>query len=189
MDTVEAIAGALALTDNAVRFHLATLEEVGVIRRAGVVRRGGVGKPPTVYELTEAAEETHSRAYAAVLAACVEELGVRVPPDELRAIMKSVGVRLAADLEKPTGALASRVRGAVDVLEALGGVVTVSTTPQGTLVAGASCPLATAVAREPVTCGAVKALLGEMIGEEVTEACEHTDRPRCRFLVPRTNAA
>jgi predicted ArsR family transcriptional regulator len=38
--TVEELAAALALTDNAVRAHLATLERDGLVQQAGV-RRGG----------------------------------------------------------------------------------------------------------------------------------------------------
>lgn len=189
VNTVEAVATTLDLTNNAVRFHLAALEDGGIVRRAGVARSGGVGKPPTVYELTEAAEENHSRAYAAVLTACIEELSERTSPEELRALIQSVGVRLASGLETPTGSLPSRVRSAVDVLEALGGIVDISNTPQGTVLAGASCPLATVVAREPATCGAVQSLLCELIGVPVTEACSHGERPRCRFVVPRPHAA
>jgi predicted ArsR family transcriptional regulator len=189
VNTVEGIATTLTLTNNAVRFHLAALEDGGIVRRAGVARSGGVGKPPTVYELTEAAEESHSRAYAAVLAACIEELGERASPEELRALVQAVGVRLASGLEKPTGSLPARVRKAVEVLEALGGIVMVTTSGGETVIAGASCPLASVVAREPTTCGAVQALLGELIGAPVEEACDHGERPRCRFIVSRATAA
>ena len=67
------------ITDNAVRFHIATLERTGTVRRNGTVRGKGAGKPAVIYELTESAEELQSRAYAPVLAACVEELAARLP--------------------------------------------------------------------------------------------------------------
>lgn len=53
--TVDELAQALALTDNAVRSHLATLERDGLVRRCGE-RRGGA-KPASVYELAPDAEQ------------------------------------------------------------------------------------------------------------------------------------
>lgn len=47
--TAGELAQALALTDNAVRSHLATLERDGLVRQGGE-RRGGA-KPAIVYEL------------------------------------------------------------------------------------------------------------------------------------------
>jgi len=48
--TVEELAQELALTDNAVRAHLATLERDGIVQQRGV--RRGSGKPSYVYDLT-----------------------------------------------------------------------------------------------------------------------------------------
>jgi len=50
--TVDDLASALNLTDNAVRAHLAALERDGIVRQSGVRRDGGVGKPAFAYELT-----------------------------------------------------------------------------------------------------------------------------------------
>ena len=41
--TVDDLARRLRLTDNAVRFHLATLESAGTVRKEGVLRRQGAG--------------------------------------------------------------------------------------------------------------------------------------------------
>lgn len=63
--TVEELAQALGLTDNAVRAHLAALERDGLARQHGV-RRGG-GKPAYAYELTTEAERLFPKAYVPVL--------------------------------------------------------------------------------------------------------------------------
>ncbi len=47
--TVEELAAALDLTDNAVRNHLATLERDSLIQQAGVRRTSGAGKPALLY--------------------------------------------------------------------------------------------------------------------------------------------
>jgi predicted ArsR family transcriptional regulator len=51
--TVEELAQALVLTDNAVRAHLVTLERDGLVRQAGL--RRGLSKPAYAYALTPAA--------------------------------------------------------------------------------------------------------------------------------------
>jgi predicted ArsR family transcriptional regulator len=72
--TVDDLAERLSLTDNAVRFHLASLESLGTVQKEGVRRAQGAGKPADIYALTQAAEDSFSRAYAPVLVACVAEL-------------------------------------------------------------------------------------------------------------------
>src|SRR5256885_871484 len=66
--TVDDLAERLTLTDNAVRFHLDTLEVAGSIEKAGV-RRAGVGQPAVLYTLSSAGDEAFSKAYAPVLIA------------------------------------------------------------------------------------------------------------------------
>ncbi|HET8631769.1 MAG TPA: ArsR family transcriptional regulator, partial [Thermomicrobiales bacterium] len=59
--TVDELARALGLTDNAVRAHLATLERDGLVRQEGL--RRGAGKPAYAYDLTPAAERLFPSAY------------------------------------------------------------------------------------------------------------------------------
>src|SRR5437899_13088388 len=63
--TVDELAQALSLTDNAVRTHLATLERDGLVRQRGA--RRGSGKPAYVYDLTPEAEQLFPKAYGPVL--------------------------------------------------------------------------------------------------------------------------
>src|SRR3954454_23138598 len=63
--TVEELAGALDLTDNAVRGHLAALERDRLVQQQGT--RRGAGKPAFEYVLTREAEGLFPKAYAPVL--------------------------------------------------------------------------------------------------------------------------
>ena len=65
--TVDDLASALNLTDNAVRAHLASLERDGIVRQCGVRRDGSVGKLAYAYELTTDAEQFFPKPYATVL--------------------------------------------------------------------------------------------------------------------------
>src|SRR5215213_8015231 len=91
--TVEELARALGLTDNAVRAHLATLERDGLVRPAGV--RRGVSKPASAYALTPQAEQLFPKAYGAVLSRFLDVLGERLSPAEVESLAREVGRRMA----------------------------------------------------------------------------------------------
>ena len=93
--TVDELARALDVTDNAVRMHLDALERDGLVRQAGVRRSGQAGKPATVYEITVDAESGFSRVYAPVLGVLVETLSERLSERELEAVLRETGRRLA----------------------------------------------------------------------------------------------
>ena len=184
--TVEDLARALGLTDNAIRAHLATLERDGLVSPAGQRRGPGAGKPAQVYELAPDADVRLSRAYAPVLAALLEELALALPGDQTAALLTAVGRRLAAGRAPRSGPLEERVREAAALLIDLGGEA--SWEREGTVfrIRGCGCPLSAAVARRPETCRAVQSLLADVIGAPVVECCTHGARPSCCFTVSAT---
>lgn len=185
--TVEELAQALDLTDNAVRAHLSTLERDGMVRSAGVRRGPGAGKPSTVYELPPGAEVVFSRAYPPMLGALLEELVAQLPSEQMEALLAATGRRLAEPLLPPgTASRTARLRAAAEVLNALGGAASLEEGEGGTIIRGCGCPLASTVARRPEMCRAFEALLSEVIGAPVRQCCRHGERPSCCFEVPAT---
>jgi predicted ArsR family transcriptional regulator len=179
--SVEDLAAALGLTDNAVRAQLATLEKDGVISAAGIRRDGSVGKPATLYDIDPAAHTLFSAAYAPTLAALVTELGKRMKPAELEAILRDVGKRLAPESTKATTP-EGRVRAAAALLAELGGDADLVKTADGVTIRAYGCPLAQAVSARPETCRAVEQLLSEVSGAKVREHCDRSHAlPHCRF--------
>lgn len=182
LETVNAIAEALGITDNAVRLHLAALERDGLLRRRGVRRSGKAGQPAAEYELTELGESALSRAYQPVLTSLMAALGDRLDARTLRGILTDAGRRLSRDANSAaTGSLANRAQASVALIESLGGSATVEGTRKRQVVTGAACPLAAAVRAEPMSCWIVESLLEEHAGVKAEQRCEHGDRPRCRF--------
>lgn len=181
--TVDELADALDLTDNAVRFHLAALEQEGTVERLGTRPNPGVGQPAILYGLTPDAEIAQSRAYAPVLAACVNELTNAVPKDQLSELLQRVGQRIAAGLPRTKGSLPARVRGASDILNSLGGITTVERREGGFYIAGKACPLAAAVEANACACGAVTSLVSELVRAQVTEKCNRSPKPACCFAI------
>jgi predicted ArsR family transcriptional regulator len=187
--TVDDLAERLEVTDNAVRFHLDALERAGTVRKEGVRRIGGVGQPASLYSLTAGAEEAFSRAYAPVLIACLEELRDQTSTPQVVAFLRRVGKRLARGMSHSTGSLSSRVAGASDLLNTLGGLTSVEKSGRTYRIVGRACPLSTAVEADHCVCAAVTSLVAEVVGAEVTERCDRSGRPKCCFEISSDQSA
>jgi predicted ArsR family transcriptional regulator len=182
--TVDELALALGLTDNGVRMHLAALERDGVIHRSGSRRGEGAGKPAALYELTAEAEARFSRAYAPVLGAVLEEIVAALPAERTKALLASVGRRLATGLTPPAGTgFEARLQAALGALIGLGGAVALEDRNGVRVIRGLGCPLSSTVAHRPEACLVVESLLSEIVGQPVRQCCHHAKRPSCCFEV------
>ena len=188
--TVDALAERLGVTNNAVRFHLDAFERSGTVRKEGVRRIGGAGQPASLYSLSSGGEEAFSRAYASVLIACLEELRDRTSGPQVVAFLKRVGKRLAGGFSlSSSGSLSSRVSGASDLLNALGGITSVEKLGTTYRIVGRACPLSRAVEADHCVCAAVTSLVAEVVGAEVRERCDRSGRPKCCFEISSDHGA
>src|SRR6266516_2649543 len=119
--TVDELAQALSLTDNAVRAHLAALERDGLVQQHS--ERRGSRKPSAVFDLTPAAEDLFPKAYGQLLDQFLEVLEERMTPEEVETLLGEVGQRMAAEWSIPPGDLPVRLEAAVVVLNELGGLM------------------------------------------------------------------
>lgn len=182
--TVEELAQALGVTDNAVRSHLNVLERDGLVRQVGVRRGPGAGKPAVLYELHPDAQPLFSKAYAPTLAAVIDELVESLPFSESERLLRNVGGRIARGVGGTApGDLGERVHAAAAVLTALGGDVRVEETESGLRIRGSGCPLSTVVSRRPEMCRAVEAMVSDVAGSAAESRCEHGAQPRCCFEI------
>lgn len=184
--TVDELATELGITDNAVRLHLGMLERDGVVRSRGVRREGAVGKPATIYDITPDADPLFSNAYLPFLSTLLAALADRMSVRELKALMRDVGTRLAADVKPGEGNLAARVDLASKVLNELGGLTVIESQPgtKALSIRGCGCPLSVAVSEREEVCVAVQTMLGELTGAEVKETCDRSgERPQCCFQI------
>jgi predicted ArsR family transcriptional regulator len=185
--TVEELAFTLQLTDNAVRAHLTTLERDGLVQQQGI--RRGRRKPSMVYELTSAAEDQFSKAYAPVLCQLLEVLHERLPSSEIEELLRTTGRRLAAQGTVSSGDLQTRLEGAVATLNALGGLAQLEHHDATYVIRGAGCPLTAVVRDHPHICHLAESLLTELIGVPVQEQCERGKKIACCFIVPPVPSA
>ena len=181
--TVNDLAAAVGLTDNAVRAHLATLERDGLVRQSGT--RPGFRKPNLTYELTPDAGQLFPKPYTAVLRQLLTVLGERLAPAELESLLREVGHRLAAGLKGEVRAadVRERVAAAAAVLGELGGMAEVEEADGGLLMRGVDCPLAAVVEGHPAGCRMAETLLTDLIGVPVAEGCQRGAPLRCAFHI------
>lgn len=179
--TVDELAEALDLTDNAVRAHLATLERDGFVQQQGA--RRGSGKPAYVYNLSPEAEQLFPKAYGPVLHELLEVLSEQMTPEEVEALMRITGRRIASQWNIPPGDLHARLQVAVDILNELGGLAELEEHAGTYSIRGYSCPLAAAVPGHPEVCRLTETLLAELVGAPVQEHCNCNGTSRCYFTV------
>lgn len=185
--TVNELAEALGLTDNAVRAHLAGLERDGLVAQEGV--RRGIGKPAHVFELTPEAEGLFPKAYAFLAANLVEELRARVGEEGLADALRAIG-RRAGEAAGVAGAdPVARLGGTLAVLEALGSDAEVTREDGHAHLRGHTCPLSSVVAEEPRVCGLLEGFVEGATRAVTRQHCEHGPRPRCRFELALERAA
>ncbi|HET7042904.1 MAG TPA: ArsR family transcriptional regulator [Gemmatimonadales bacterium] len=179
--TVNELAAALGVTDNAVRTHLAGLTRDGLVEQVSTDRSTG-GKPARRYGLTTAGGELFPKAYAVALEGLVEELARTEGWERARALLQGVGTRVA-DQQRPSGDLAARVATAADALRQLGADLEVETTSTGWALQGYACPLSAVTSGHPEVCALVTAIVSGIAGRPAVERCAHGPTPRCRFEV------
>jgi predicted ArsR family transcriptional regulator len=178
--TVNDLAAALKLTDNAVRAHLISLERDGLVQPQG--SRPGTRKPHIFYGLTADAEQIFPKAYGLLLDHFMASMSRRLTPRELRARMREIGRAIAR--EQANGSVKKnrreRVNAALDLLKKLGSAATFHA--DGTsFIRSTTCPLAAITARYPEACLIVETLLTEIIGVRVKEHCKRGHSPACCF--------
>jgi predicted ArsR family transcriptional regulator len=179
--TVDELAQALGLTDNAVRAHLATLERDGIVQQRGVRRSSG--KPSAVFELAPAAEQLFPKAYDQVLQHLLDFACERLPAEEVETLLREVGRRMALEWKTPRGDLGVRLEAGVEVLNELGGMAELEVNNGQTCLRSYSCPFAALVREHPEVCRLTGTLLTEVVGESMQARCHIDGVSRCRFTV------
>lgn len=179
--TVDELAEALHLTDNAVRAHLASLERDGLVQQSGVRRSGAVGKPAYAYELTADAEQLFPKPYAVVLNELLDALDERIPAGELDRLLRDVGRRISETYPAGHGDQEVKLAGAAEALNQLGGLAELEERDGTLAIQGYSCPLGALIPGHPEVCSLAEAFVSEVAGVPVRECCQRDSVPRCRF--------
>lgn len=181
--TVNDLAAALELTDNAVRAHLLSLERDGLVEQTGV--RQGFRKPHATYGITAQSEQIFPKAYGPLLDLVLAVFENKLTTRELRASMREVGRRIAARYAAKVNGRSreQRIKVALEIVQELGGSATLELRDGKQLIRGNGCPLAAATSGRPDACLIAESLLTNVIGTPVKQCCIHNGAPSCCFTV------
>jgi DeoR family transcriptional regulator, suf operon transcriptional repressor len=182
--TADDLASKLGLTRSAIRAQITGMERDGVVRRAG--QRSGTTRPSHVFELTPEVEQLLSSAYIPLLTQLVDVFAAGLPPDQLEALLRQAGKRLADELGRglrPAGSLASRVAAASHMMNEQLGALTHVESNGRYVIRGVGCPLAALTGKHQGVCLAIESLLAEVVGVPVSECCDRSERPQCCFEI------
>jgi len=177
--TVNDLATALSLTDNAIRANLLTLERDQLVQLVGTVK--GHRKPHFAYSLTAEARHLFPKAYDSLLNGVISELKAKLRPGALIEVLRNVGKRLAGTYENHQSSLDERVLQCISTLEELGGAARATSEDNKVLIRSESCPFADAVSEHPEVCQVAEAMVEEMVGVPIREKCDRAGTPKCRF--------
>lgn len=182
--TADDVATALGLTRSGIRLQLAAMERDGVVRKVG--KRPGTTRPSHLYELTSDVEQLLSKAYTPLLTQLVDVFAEALPPDQLEALLRGSGKRLAGELRQShriSGGLKARVASASKLMnEHLGALTHVEMNGHIT-IRGAGCPLAALTGKHFGVCLAMESMVSELVGVDVHQCCDREARPRCCFEI------
>jgi predicted ArsR family transcriptional regulator len=184
--TVNELATALNLTDNAVRAHLLSLGRDRLVQQRG--SRPGRRKPHAAYGLSPDAEHIFPKAYGPLLNHLLNALSKRLSPRALRATMQEVGRAAARDyLARLKGrSRRERIETALDLFNKLGGSARFDESEGKQFIHGRNgCPLSAVSSTHPEACLVVESLLSKIIGVPVKKCCEYGEPPRCCFELKR----
>jgi DeoR family transcriptional regulator, suf operon transcriptional repressor len=182
--TADDLASELGLTRSAIRVQITAMERDGVVRRVG--KRPGTTRPSQVFELTPEVEQLLSKAYIPVLTQLIEVFAEALPADQVEALLRHAGRRLANELsrgKRPRGNIRARATAASAMLNEYLGALTRVEGNGRIIIRGISCPLAALTGKHRGVCLAMETLVTEIVGVPVRECCDRAERPRCCFEI------
>ena len=181
--TVNELAEAVELTDNAVRAHLTALERDGLVRQSGI--QPGRRKPNVTYALTPKAEQLFTKVYGLVLRHLLDVLKESISSKKVDEIVRTVGHRLSSSYRHavPAEQIQKRVEQAVSVLRELGGFCKSEEGDGKITLRCFECPLGLVAMNHPEACRLVQTLLVDILGLAVLERCQTEPTPQCYFEI------
>jgi predicted ArsR family transcriptional regulator len=181
--TVNDLAAALGLSDNAVRTHLDRLERDGLVHATGT--RPGVRKPNITYGLTPEAERLFPKMYGPALRQLLNVLVECLPAKKLDEIIRATGRRIAAEHRSAIKAkkLHDRVKEAMAVLTEGGGACEPEKVDGRLIVRCYDCPLTIAAVGHPEVCLLIETMLAELLDARVKQRCQADPSPQCSFEI------
>jgi predicted ArsR family transcriptional regulator len=180
--TVDALSTQLAITRNAVRQHLAALENDGLIEK-GITRASG-GRPEQLYVLTEKGHECFPRHYSWFAQLLVESVEQEIGADGLGTRLTAMGEKVGQQLRAQYPNLKTReekVQKLSEMMEQLG-YSTNNDASKGAVIEADNCVFHNLALKNPAVCAFDLALLSTFTDSKVDhQECMAKNGNVCRF--------
>src|SRR5690606_13177433 len=181
--TVEELAQHLEITRNAVRQHLAALENDGLVQKT--LTRPSRGRPGQLYTLTHEGQETFPRQYSWFAQLLLESLGevseTNTMDDRLVGMGEKVGKQLRnqyAEFKSPE----EKIKKLSELMEELGYSARVPASGSDTIIEADNCVFHNLAFKNPDICKFDLALLSTFTESEVRQPeCMAKNGNVCRF--------
>jgi len=180
--SIDELADHLAVTRTAIRQHLAALERDALVLRGDTRPTGR--RPEQLYRLTDHAREQFPRHYQLLASVLIDEVAGIIGPEALASLMRSMGRKLASDLEQQVVDEATIVQH----MNQTGYEAEVFFRSAGTPeIVAHNCVFHRLAAAHPVVCQLDLALIGALGGGEVEHSeCMVRGGHVCRFKLHPT---
>ena len=181
--TVEALAGTLNISRNAVRQHLISLERDGLIARGETKPTGG--RPEQIYILTPAGMERFPRQYSwlseLLLQTLHQEIGHTDLAGKLGKMGQQIGMTMKAQLPDGPGS-APQITAIAKMMTGIGYEATARTEDGKTFIEAHNCVFHRLAAKNPEICSFDIAMLSASSGCKVEHrSCMMRNSDACRF--------
>jgi len=180
--TVIELATRLGISRNSVHQHVTRLHAAGVLVLMPDRAPEGAGKPARQYRTAARNEDFHSEAYKPVLASLIQTISTDLTAKQRVNVLENTGRALAqaAGLEAK-GNLKTDIQKSVDAVNSLGAMAELEQEGNNFRITCFSCPVASLVHSEPMTCRMVAAFFSEASGKQVTVDCRKDETVVCGF--------
>jgi predicted ArsR family transcriptional regulator len=195
--TVPELAAGFDLTDTAVRQHLETLEDNGLVERAPSPPPVGRGRPPVRWQLTPIAAELFPDRHADLTVELIGSIRAALGEEGLERVLEARGQAQLSAYHKalPDPAVSSvpvRVRRLAEVRSAEGYLAEMRSEDDGSVVlVEHHCPVCDAASACQGLCRTELGLFQAVLGDDVTvERVQHllSGDQRCAYRITATSA-
>ena len=189
--TADDIAEQLGISRNAVRQHLAALENERLLKRGETCATGG--RPKQLYVLTDKGHECFPRHYSwfaeLLVATLVEQAGATGVSAQLAALGRKIGLQLAAQHAHALGPGVERSEVLATLMDELGYVARASRDTQGApLIEADNCVFHALAIKHPEVCEFDLALMSAFTDRQIDhQECMAKNGNVCRFRLAPPN--
>lgn len=182
--TISELAVELSISRNSVHQQVSKLEAAGILEKMPPPQIMGVGKPANQYRTAARKEDSFSTAYKPVLDVMMQTLSEELPAKNRLRVFEKTGRMLARSAGlQPSNDLELDIEKSLDAVNSLGAMAELSCENEERYIRCYSCPVATLVHTEPMTCQMVAAFFSEAVGRRVNVHCSRKNTVICGFEV------